>query len=283
MTRTKPEWLKVNIPVGANINFVENLLLESGINTVCKAAKCPNRLECYNSKTATFLILGSICTRSCNFCNIEKGIPESINNSEADKITEIVNKLNLKYVVITSVTRDDLPDGGAEQFYKVCSTLKKIDRKVDIEILIPDFMGDENSLNRVIEGNPKVINHNIESIPRLYNQVRPGANYIRSLNILKYIKSRSSILTKSGIMLGLGESMDEVKDVLKDLRSVHCDLLTIGQYCQPTIKHLPVSDYITPELFAELEEYALSIGFKGVASGPLVRSSYNAAKLLKGV
>lgn len=281
MTKRKPEWLKISLGSGKDISYVENLIKDYNLNTVCKAANCPNRLECYSNRTATFMIMGDTCTRNCRFCNVTTGSPIKLNAEEPRHIREAVEVLKLKYAVITSVTRDDLTDGGAEHFVKVVQELKSIEYGVKIELLIPDFGGNTSNLERVIESKPDVLNHNMETVSSLYSEVRPGASYDRSLNILKYVKETSKIITKTGIMLGLGEKDDEVKSLLNDLISVGCDLLTIGQYCQPTKKHLEVKEYVKPEKFNYWESYALNLGFRGVSAGPFVRSSYSADKLLK--
>lgn len=283
MSKRKPEWLKISLGSSKDISYVENLIKDYNLNTVCKATNCPNRLECYSNRTATFMIMGDTCTRNCRFCNVKHGSPVALNDEEPRHIREAVEILKLKYAVITSVTRDDLNDGGATHFTNVVNELKSIKYKVIIELLIPDFGGDISSLDRIIESKPDVINHNMESVKSLYNRVRPGADYDRSLTILKHIKNSSDIISKTGIMLGLGESDEEVKTLLDDLLAVGCDLLTVGQYCQPTKSHLEVVEYITPKKFKYWEKYALELGFKGVSAGPFVRSSYSADKLLQGV
>lgn len=279
MIRRKPDWLKIKIESGREIVNTENILKEYNLNSVCHEAKCPNRLECYGNRTATFMILGNICTRNCSYCGIEKGVPLSIDPMEPSRIAMAVDALDLDYVVITSVTRDDLKDSGAGHFADVVSEIKKRDNRYEVELLIPDFSGSSKALNIIINSKPEVINHNIESVQRLYPIVRPGALYKRSLDLLSSVKEKSSILTKSGLILGMGETESEIEVLLNDLRSAACDLLTLGQYCQPTKSNLKVSEFITPEKFDYWKNYALDLGFKGVASGPLVRSSYNAKKL----
>ena len=257
--------------------MVEDILKHFSLNTVCKEANCPNIIECYGKKTATFMILGKICTRNCSFCNIKKGDPSDIDLMEPENIAKAVCELNLHHVVITSVTRDDLADGGAGHFANVIKEIKNLDRNIVIEVLIPDFKGNVNSLLKVIDAKPQIINHNIETVPRLYQTVRPVANYARSLDLLKNVKSiDNSIWSKSGIMLGLGEYEEEVIEVLKDLRNIECDLLTIGQYLSPTRTHHPVIEYIHPDVFEKYKKIGLDLGFKYVASAPFVRSSYNA-------
>lgn len=280
MYKRKPKWLKIKLESGRNINYVEQLIADLHLNSVCSAAKCPNRAECYSNKTATFMILGNICTRGCRFCNITQGHPSRPDNEEPKHIVEAIEKLKLTYAVITSVTRDDLVDGGAEHFYNITTEIRKSNCEIDVELLIPDFNGNKKSIQKIIDSKPIVINHNMESIARLYKSIRPGADYQRSLDLLKYVKQKSNIITKSGIMLGLGEQDHEVKSLLKDLLNTGCDLLTISQYLSPGKEHLEVCEYITPDKFKFWNDYALELGFKGVASGPLVRSSYNARSLM---
>jgi lipoic acid synthetase len=281
MNTPKPEWLRIRVQSGGNYSEVENILKDLSLNTVCEEANCPNKMECFNRKTATFMILGRICTRNCTFCNVEKNKPQPVDEDEPIHVAKAVNALNLHHVVITSVTRDDLPDGGADHFARVINEIKKLDKKVTVEVLIPDFKGSIEALNKVADAMPEVINHNVETVPRLYPSVRPMAVYKRSLKLLDNVKNRNSkIFTKSGIMLGLGENKEEVIEVLKDLRDVDCDFLTIGQYLAPSKKHHPVIEYVHPDIFEEYENKAYELGFKYVASGPLVRSSYLAEKAL---
>lgn len=276
----KPEWLKINIASGSGIKSVEDTLNNLSLNSVCKEAKCPNRGECYSKKTATFIILGRNCTRGCSFCNISRKKPLPPNKEEPINLAKAVKKLGLEYVVITSVTRDDLPDGGAMHFFKTVKEVRKLNPGVDVEILIPDFMGNLKSIDNVLNAKPLVLNHNIETVKRLYPKVRTGADYNRSLSILKYSKESGVKYTKSGIILGMGETESEVVKLLKDLRGVRCDLLTIGQYLSPSKSHLPVSEFIHPKQFEKYKDIALGLGFVGVKSGPLVRSSYNARSLV---
>lgn len=281
MNTPKPEWLRIRVQSGGNYSEVENILKDLSLNTVCEEANCPNKMECFNRKTATFMILGRICTRNCTFCNVEKNKPQPVDEDEPMHVAKAVRELNLRHVVITSVTRDDLPDGGADHFARVINEIKKLDKKVTVEVLIPDFKGSIEALNKVADAMPEVINHNVETVPRLYPSVRPMAVYKRSLKLLDNVKNRNSkIFTKSGIMLGLGENKEEVIEVLKDLRDVDCDFLTIGQYLAPSKKHHPVIEYVHPDIFEEYENKAYELGFKYVASGPLVRSSYLAEKAL---
>lgn len=277
----KPEWLKIKIQSGADKSKVESVIDRLTLHTVCREAGCPNRMECYSRKTATFMILGKYCTRNCSFCNVENGLPEPVDGDEPGRVAVAVGELDLKHVVITSVTRDDLPDGGAGHFAAVIAAVRKRNPGVTIEVLIPDFQGSTAALQRVIEARPEIINYNIETVPRLYPEVRPQSEYKNSLQLLSEIKSGKAFLfTKSGIMLGLGETEPEIISTLKDLRRVNCDFLTIGQYLAPSGKHHPVVAYIHPGIFKKYETIAREFGFKSVASGPLVRSSYHADKML---
>ncbi|WP_031313951.1 lipoyl synthase [Caldanaerobacter subterraneus] len=271
----KPEWLKVRI-LSEDLNRMEAFLKNMALNTVCQSANCPNMGECFARRTATFMIMGNICTRNCRFCAVEKGHPQPLDEEEPRRVAEAARRLGLRHVVVTSVTRDDLPDGGASHFAKTIYELKKLPG-VTVEVLVPDFMGNEEAIRTVVEAKPDVINHNVETVPRLYSRVRPKADYIRSLNLLKKVKELDPlILTKSGIMVGLGETEEEVIEVMKDLRDIDCDMMTIGQYLRPFHKHIEVAEYVTPEQFKRYEEIGYKLGFKHVASGPLVRSSYHA-------
>ncbi|AAM24873.1 Lipoate synthase [Caldanaerobacter subterraneus subsp. tengcongensis MB4] len=275
MTVRKPEWLKVRI-LSEDLNRMEAFLKNMALNTVCQSANCPNMGECFARRTATFMIMGNICTRNCRFCAVEKGHPQPLDEEEPRRVAEAARRLGLRHVVVTSVTRDDLPDGGASHFAKTIYELKKLPG-VTVEVLVPDFMGNEEAIRTVVEAKPDVINHNVETVPRLYSRVRPKADYIRSLNLLKKVKELDPlILTKSGIMVGLGETEEEVIEVMKDLRDIDCDMMTIGQYLRPSHKHIEVAEYVTPEQFKRYEEIGYKLGFKHVASGPLVRSSYHA-------
>lgn len=281
MHTKKPEWLRMKIQ-GSHISSEVNSILDDlSLNTVCKEANCPNRMECFNRSTATFMILGSVCTRNCTFCNVTKGKPQKLDVDEPRKVAIAVDKLKLKHAVITSVTRDDLSDGGAEQFAQVVKEIRKLGKGISVEVLIPDFMGDAEALAKVIEAKPEIINHNVETVPGLYPRVRPRAIYERSLELLRRVKEADSeILTKSGIMLGLGETEEAVADVMKDLRAVGCDILTIGQYLAPSSKHHPVVEYVHPDIFAKYKKIGDELGFKNVVSAPLVRSSYHADEVL---
>lgn len=277
---SKPAWLRKRISIeGVNALKVEHILKEASLHTVCESAMCPNISECFNQGTATFLILGDICTRNCRFCAINKGKPSPIDPEEPKKIAEAVRLLGLRYVVITSVTRDDLPKGGAEEFRDTILEIKKLEKDIKVEVLIPDFKGDKESLFEVLTAGPDVLNHNIETVPSLYPTVRPMADFNRSLNILRWAKEYDrDIVTKSGIMVGLGETEEELYTTFKMLVDAGCDILTIGQYLQPTREHLEVKEYVAPEKFQRLERLAYEAGLKYVVSGPFVRSSYFAHK-----
>jgi lipoyl synthase len=278
--RRLPSWLKRALPRGNENFFTYNLLRELGLETVCENARCPNRPECYSRRTATFMILGNVCTRPCGFCSVPRGHPEQLQDDEPERVAEAAARLGLRHVVITSVTRDDLPDGGADHFHR-CVLAVRRRTGAAVEVLTPDFLGDKAAIERVLEARPEVYNHNTETVPRLYKRVRGRAEYERSLDLLAHVKSRCpEMVTKSGLMLGLGESRDELLDVLADLRAVKCDTLTLGQYLAPTLKHIPVARYVPPAEFDELKELALGLGFKHVASGPFVRSSYHADEMV---
>lgn len=277
----KPEWLNKKLDL-KTCNTLRRLLRDLKLHTICEEASCPNISECFSKGTATFLILGNICTRNCAFCGVRKGKPSSVDNEEPERVAEAVKRLNLRYAVITSVTRDDLDDGGAEQFVRTILKIREKSEKTKIEVLIPDFGGNEKSVEKIVEAKPDVIGHNIETVPRLYPVIRPKANYSVSLNILKMVKEMdSSIYTKSGLILGFGEKEEEVIDALKSLRGVNCDFLSLGQYLPPHIDSYPVKEYIHPDKFDYYKKIALSFGFLHVESGPYVRSSYMAEEYLK--
>jgi lipoic acid synthetase len=276
----KPPWLKKRIPPIQDLIRVKSILDEVSLHTVCEEARCPNLGECFSKGTATVLILGRICTRNCGFCAVEHGMPVLPDDEEPKKVGQAVRKMGLQYVVITSVTRDDLIDGGASHFAKTIQAIRALDRKIKVEVLIPDFKGNLSSLKMVLKEEPDVLNHNIETISRLYPRVRPQADYKRSLNLLKKSKEICPhILTKSGFMLGLGETEEEVLDLLQDLREVGCDFLTIGQYLQPRADRLSVFRYVPPEEFEEYKKIGERMGFKAVASAPFVRSSFHASQM----
>jgi len=272
-----PQWLIKKSRDNSKLHAVKSILREKGLNTVCESARCPNIAECFSKPTATFMILGDVCTRRCGFCSVEKGYPVSPMDDEPVKIAEVSAKLSLRHVVITSVTRDDLPDKGARQFARTIDEVRRLNKGITVEVLTPDFSGSVESIRRVAEKKPEIYNHNIETVPRLYKKVRPQADYKRSLELLKLVKEfYPAIITKSGMMVGLGEEKDEVIDVMKELRNVGCDVLTIGQYLMPTKNNLPVIEYVEPEVFEFYKQEGEKIGFKSVESGPFVRSSYNA-------
>lgn len=271
----RPGWLKVKLPTGENYSDVKNLMRRQKLNTVCEEARCPNIAECWNHRSATFMILGDTCTRSCGFCSVKLGIPNELDTNEPYRVVESVIELDLRHVVITSVNRDELKDGGATIF-KECVRLIR-ERKPDctVEILIPDFKGDEQAFEIIMQNPPDILNHNLETVPRLYHAVRPQAKYERSLKLIKWFKDKG-LKTKSGIMVGIGEKPEEVLELMRDLVNHGCDILTIGQYLQPTKMHLPVDRFVTPDEFAMYKSEGLKMGFKIVESAPLVRSSYHA-------
>ncbi len=280
----KPKWLKRRLPSGPEYEKVRTLLDNAQLNTVCQQAHCPNQWECFGRNTATFLILGRVCTRNCRFCAVENNIPNKPDKGEPKRISKAVTELGLKYVVITSVTRDDLGDGGAFMFAETITELRNNNPGIMIEVLIPDFQGNRDALKTVIQARPDVINHNIETVARLYSVVRPQASYKQSLQVISSIKHiESGIITKSGIMLGLGETADEVEKTMKDLIKSGCELLTMGQYLQPGLNHLPVKEYVTPEEFDLWQKKAKILGFKKAVCGPFVRSSYKSADLISSM
>jgi len=277
-------WLRRKLPNQIVLEQMYSLLEELNLHTVCDSALCPNRGECFEKGTATFMILGNVCTRNCKFCAVEKGEPLPLDQEEPHHIAQAAKHLNLKHIVVTSVTRDDLPDGGAECFAQTIMEIKKLLPENTIEILIPDFKGSWEALQIVIDAQPEVINHNIETVAHLYNLVRPKAVYKRSLELLRQVKIRGkNIISKSGIMVGLGEEKEEVIKTMKDLREVGCDIFTIGQYLKPSPHCLKVSEYIHPDKFEEYQNIGMSLGFAHVASAPLVRSSYHAGEILENI
>lgn len=273
----RPDWLKVKLPIGQNYKDVYELMRKSNLNTVCEEAKCPNLSECWNRRTATFMILGDTCTRSCGFCNVKLGLPNELDLDEPRRVAESVQTLNLKHVVITSVNRDELKDGGASIFSETVRLIREKMPSTTIEILIPDFKGEEHAFNIIMKNPPDILNHNLETIKRLYHAVRPQAKYERSLELISWFKSKG-LKTKSGIMVGIGETKEEVFELMEDLYKSGCDIMTIGQYLQPTKNHLPVNRYVILEEFSEYKSFGLKLGFKAVESSPLVRSSYHADK-----
>lgn len=275
-----PDYLKRPIIDTDKTRTVRRILKSKCLNTVCENARCPNKNECYTKNTATFLIMGNNCTRNCRYCNITCSKPEPLDGNEPLHIAEAVKDLGLKYAVITSVTRDDLPDGGAEHFANCIYEIRKISPDIKIEILTPDFKGNKNSLDTIIKAHPDVFNHNIETVRKIFKTARPQGNYDCSLDVLKYVKDNSNIITKSGLMIGLGETFEDIEETLVDLKSAGCDIVTIGQYIQPSKAHLEVSKYYTPDEYEKLKLLAEKAGIKHYQIGPLVRSSYRASELL---
>ena len=285
----RPDWLKIKLPVGDNFNDVRNLMRKQKLNTVCEEANCPNIAECWNNRTATFMILGDICTRTCGFCNVKSGLPTELDLDEPRRVAESIKELQLRHAVITSVNRDELKDGGAGIFKEVVRLCREEVPDCTVEILIPDFKGEENAFEIIMQSPPDILNHNLETVERLYHVVRPKAKYHRSLELIKWFKQKGLSRrdgvpkTKSGLMVGIGEKPDEVINVMNDLVSYGCDILTIGQYLQPTKQHLPVDRFVTPDEFNMYKEEGLKIGFKIVESSPLVRSSYHADEQARAV
>ena len=275
-----PDYLKRPIIDTDKTRTVRRILKSKCLNTVCENARCPNKNECYTKNTATFLIMGNNCTRNCRYCNITCSKPEPLDGNEPLHIAEAVKDLGLKYAVITSVTRDDLPDGGAEHFANCIYEIRKISPDIKIEILTPDFKGNKNSLDTIIKAHPEVFNHNIETVRKIFKTARPQGNYDCSLDVLKYVKDNSNIITKSGLMIGLGETFEDIEETLVDLKSAGCDIVTIGQYIQPSKAHLEVAKYYTPDEYEKLKLLAEKAGIKHYQIGPLVRSSYRASELV---
>ena len=273
----RPAWLRAPAPVGENYRDLKQLIGDLQLHTVCESAACPNIGECWNRRTATFMILGNVCTRRCGFCAVQKGGPLPVDYDEPERVAEAVTRMGLNYAVVTSVNRDDRKDGGAELF---AMTIRAIRRRLPlckVEVLVPDFQGNREAMKMVMEARPDVLNHNTETVPRLYRQVRLGARYERSLEMLQYAKELvPETPAKSGLMLGLGETMDEVRETMRDLQAHRVDILTLGQYLRPSPKHLPIVRYVGPEEFAELKRFGAQLGFAHVEAGPLVRSSYHA-------
>ena len=278
--RRLPDWLRRPLPTGNENFFTNGLIEELKLETVCESARCPNRPDCWSRRTATFMVLGNVCTRPCGFCSVPKGAPELVADDEPARLAEAALRLGLKHVVITSVTRDDLADGGAEHFYRCVLAVRERTGSA-VEVLTPDFLGNAAAIDRVIEAKPEVFNHNLETVPRLYGRVRGRAEYRRSLDLLDRVKQRApELVTKAGLMLGIGETIEELFDVLADLRAIRCDVLTLGQYLAPTLKHIPVARFVPPAEFDEIAVRARTMGFKQVVAGPFVRSSYHAADMV---
>ncbi len=278
----RPEWLKAPAPVGDNYRDLKQLVTDLKLHTVCESAACPNIGDCWNRRTATFMILGNLCTRRCGFCAVQKGAPLPVDQDEPRRVAEAVAQMGLRFAVVTSVNRDDQPDGGASLF---AATIRAIRERVPgcgVEVLVPDFQGSREAMDIVLDARPDVLNHNTETVPRLYKQVRLGARFERSLEMLAYAKQKApQIPTKSGLMLGLGETLDEVRDTMRALREHHVDIVTLGQYLRPSVKHLPIVRYVSPAEFAALKDFGLGLGFQHVESGALVRSSYHADEAVK--
>ncbi|MDG6004942.1 lipoyl synthase [Candidatus Brocadia sapporoensis] len=273
----RPNWLRIKLPSGKNFNEIRGILQENRLHTVCVEAMCPNIGECFERRTVTFLMLGNTCTRSCGFCAVKKGSPSGVDKEEPRRIAEAIQKIGLEYVVLTSVTRDDLPDGGASIYAEAITLIREYIKNCRIEVLIPDFCNSPDALDMVIHARPDIVNHNIETVPRLYSLVRPMANYGYSLKLLKDIRKKNpSLITKSGFMVGLGETWDEIIDVMGDIKNAQCDMLTIGQYLSPHKNALTVHRYYKPEEFERLRLEGERMGFHSIESGPLVRSSYHA-------
>ena len=280
-THKKPEWLRVKLPTGKNYSDLRKLVDKYKLNTICSSGSCPNMGECWGEGTATFMILGNTCTRSCGFCNVKTGRPDEVDWKEPIKVAKSIQIMGIKHAVITSVDRDDLKDNGSILWRETIIAIRRLNPGTTLETLIPDFKGDETSLDRIIDVEPEVISHNLETVRRLTKEVRIQAKYDRSLTVLKYLKDKGVKRTKSGIMLGLGEQKEEVIESLEDLREVGVDVLTIGQYLQPSKKHLPVKSFIEPRVFNDYKKIGEDLGFRHVESGPLVRSSYKAQKHIR--
>jgi lipoic acid synthetase len=285
LTGPRPEWLKVRIRANETFDSVNRMINDLGLHTVCQEARCPNIFECWSEGTATFMILGDICTRHCGFCAVGKGKPMALDPDEPRHVGEAVKRLGVKHAVVTSVNRDELPDGGALHFAQTVSWIRRLNPGTRVEVLIPDFCGNQEALNTVLEVQPDVLNHNTETVARLYKRVRPDAIYEQSLELLRRAnasKDQQPMLTKSGLMVGLGESHDELLETFHDIANTGCDILTVGQYLSPTPKHIPIERYYTPEEFSDLKISALRMGFRYVEAGPLVRSSYHAGRHVRG-
>lgn len=278
MKSRKPKWLRVKLPTGQNYKRVRKLVQNYDLHTICESGNCPNMGECWGEGTATFMILGNVCTRSCGFCSVATGRPDTVDWDEPERVARSVRLMQVKHCVITSVDRDDLRDGGSILWKETVQAVRRMSPGTTMETLIPDFKGEWHNIDRIIEAAPEIVSHNMETVRRLTRKVRIQAQYDRSLSVLKYLKDQGLPRTKSGIMLGLGEKEEEVIQSLKDLREAQVDIVTLGQYLQPTPKHLPVQEFVTPEQFEKYKEIGLDMGFRYVESGPLVRSSYHAER-----
>ncbi|WP_238784620.1 lipoyl synthase [Blattabacterium cuenoti] len=282
LIQKKPNWIRVRIPIGKNYKELQKLVSLHKLNTICQSGSCPNIGECWGKGVATFMILGNICTRSCKFCGVKTGRPENVDWQEPEKVAKSIKILKIKHAVLTSVNRDDLKDMGSSIWVKTIQMTRYLNPDITIETLIPDFKGNQKIINQIIDTYPEVISHNLETVSRLTKQIRVQAKYDRSLEVLQYIKKKNkNIRTKTGIMLGLGEKKEEILETMKDIKNSQVDILTIGQYLQPSLKHFPVRFFVDPDQFQELKEIGLQMGFKYVESGPLVRSSYHAEKHVK--
>lgn len=282
LIQKKPNWIRVRIPIGKNYKKLQKLVYLHKLNTICQSGSCPNIGECWGKGVATFMILGNICTRSCKFCGVKTGRPEKVDWEEPEKVARSIKILKIKHAVLTSVNRDDLKDMGSSIWVKTIQMTRYLNPDITIETLIPDFKGNKKIINKIVDTHPEVISHNLETVSRLTKEIRVQAKYDRSLEVLQYIKEKNkNIRTKTGIMLGLGEKEEEIIETLKDIKNSQVDILTIGQYLQPSLKHFPVRFFIDPDKFQELKEIGLKMGFKYVESGPLVRSSYHAEKHVK--
>ncbi len=285
LTGPRPEWLKVKISTGDSFQRINEMINDLSLHTVCQEARCPNIFECWNEGTATFMIMGDVCTRHCGFCAVTKGKPLALDREEPRHVGEAVRRMGVRHAVVTSVNRDELADGGAWHFAETISWIRKLNPSTRIEVLIPDFCGNEEALNLVLNARPEVLNHNTETVPRLYKRVRPDANFEQSLEVLARAHKRKSdypLLTKTGLMVGLGETVDELLETFLEIRKTGCDILTVGQYLAPTPKYIPIEKYYTPDEFTYLREAAMKMGFRYVESGPLVRSSYHAGRHTRG-
>ncbi len=279
----RPDWLRVRLPGGENYTRLKSVMREHNLHTVCEEARCPNVAECWGQGTATFMILGEICTRACGFCAVTTGLPTTLDLNEPSRVAAAVKAMGLRHVVITSVNRDELPDGGATIFARTIEAVRRDNPDTTIEVLIPDFKGSKPALERVLTARPEILNHNVETVPRLYKRVRPGANYSQSIELLERAKTLApEVVSKTGIMVGLGEDFDEIVGVMKELVQARVEVFTIGQYLQPTKEHLPVERFYHPDEFRELKRVGEGTGFRHVESGPLVRSSYHAAGQVPG-
>jgi lipoyl synthase len=281
LTGPRPEWLKVRIRANENFDRVARMVSDLSLHTVCQEARCPNIFECWSEGTATFMILGGVCTRHCGFCAVGKGKPLPLDPDEPRHVGEAVRRLGVKHAVITSVNRDELPDGGSIHFAETIRWIRRLNPGTRVEVLIPDFCGNEKALNNVLSARPDILNHNTETVPRLYKRVRPDARYDQSLNLLRAAngsKGKWPLLTKTGLMVGLGETIEELLETFRDLATTGCDILTVGQYLAPTARHIPIEKYYSPEEFKALRAEALALGFRYVEAGPLVRSSYHAGR-----